>query len=40
MTLPADISTRDFVYSLLDWTDVYSVLDIGCGDGYDLRQNR
>ncbi len=38
MTIPADVSIRDFVYSLLDWTDIYSVLDMGCGDGYDLRQ--
>jgi ubiquinone/menaquinone biosynthesis C-methylase UbiE len=27
---------REYLYSLIDWTDVQSVLDVGCGDGYDL----
>lgn len=38
MSIPADASVREFLYSLLDWTQVYSVLDLGCGNGYDLRQ--
>lgn len=38
MPIPADAAVREFLYSLLDWSQVYSVLDLGCGNGYDLRQ--
>ncbi|MFN2362923.1 MAG: methyltransferase domain-containing protein [Halarsenatibacteraceae bacterium] len=27
---------RNYIYSLIDFADVDSILDIGCGDGYDL----
>jgi ubiquinone/menaquinone biosynthesis C-methylase UbiE len=27
---------REYIYSLLDLHDAASLLDIGCGDGYDL----
>ena len=27
---------RNYIYSLIDFTDLETILDIGCGDGYDL----
>lgn len=33
-----NLKMRNYVYSLIDFTEVQSILDIGCGDGYDLLQ--
>jgi len=30
------VALREYLYSLIDWSRVQSVLDAGCGDGYDL----
>ncbi|HEY3332424.1 MAG TPA: methyltransferase domain-containing protein [Capsulimonadaceae bacterium] len=38
MTPPNDISIREYILSFADWSSASSVLDLGCGDGYDLRQ--
>jgi SAM-dependent methyltransferase len=37
LKIPNDISVRNYVYSLVDWSTVNSVLDVGCGNGHDLR---
>jgi ubiquinone/menaquinone biosynthesis C-methylase UbiE len=29
---------RTYLYSLIDWSQARAVLDVGCGNGYDLRQ--
>jgi len=31
-------SMRGFLHSLIDWSSVQCVLDLGCGTGYDLHQ--
>ncbi len=33
-----DIKVRQYIYSLIDITSAKSILDIGCGTGYDLKQ--
>lgn len=35
---PADLSIREYVYCHIDWANAKSLLDLGCGDGYDLRR--
>lgn len=35
---PNNVKMRNYIYSLIDFTEVKSILDIGCGDGYDLLQ--
>jgi SAM-dependent methyltransferase len=35
---PDVVDMLQFIYSLLDLEDVHQILDIGCGDGYDLWQ--
>ena len=34
----ADNAIREWVYSLIDWSNATSVLDLGCGSGADLRE--
>ena len=29
---------RAFLYSLIDWSGPANVLELGCGDGYDLQE--
>ena len=38
MNNPSDISIREYIYYLVDWTGIPSILDLGCGDGFDLRR--
>jgi len=33
-----NIKMREYVYSLLDLRKAAALLDIGCGDGYDLHR--
>ncbi|KPJ72690.1 hypothetical protein AMJ52_05545 [candidate division TA06 bacterium DG_78] len=35
---PDDIKIRSYIYSLIDTARAKAILDIGCGDGYDLIQ--
>ncbi len=35
---PDGAEMRKFILSLVDWSDVHSVVDVGCGVGYDLYQ--
>jgi ubiquinone/menaquinone biosynthesis C-methylase UbiE len=35
---PNDIEVREHLLSLVDWSKAESILDIGCGSGYDLRK--
>lgn len=36
--VPSALAMREYVYSLIDLEGVHSVLDLGCGKGYDLRR--
>ncbi|MDR3710567.1 MAG: methyltransferase domain-containing protein [Capsulimonadaceae bacterium] len=38
MNNPTDYSIREHILSLVDWSNVSSVLDLGCGSGDDLRE--
>ena len=38
MNNPADITLREYIYSLVDCSGASAILDLGCGDGYDLRR--
>ena len=35
---PDNIRVREYIYSLMDIDNAKAILDIGCGDGYDLWQ--
>ena len=35
---PDDTRMREYIYSLTDIAHAEAILDIGCGDGYDLWQ--
>jgi SAM-dependent methyltransferase len=35
---PDSIEMREHLYTLIDWSGVKAVLDVGCGDGFDLAE--
>lgn len=35
---PDVVEMLQFIYSLLDLEAAHHILDIGCGDGYDLQR--